>query len=721
MTALSLSRRSFVATLSAGGGLAIGFADGAQAAVTGVALASPEKSPPGEINAWVVVDPDDTVTIRLPHAEIGQGAATALPMIVAEELGCDWNKVKVEYASGTRNQRENGIYGNMATVGSRGTRGSLPSLQKAGANARARLVAAAAKRWNVVAAECDVADSKVIHGATGRTLTFGALAADAVKVKLTEEPRVKAPAEFKVIGQPYARLDTPLKVDGSALFAMDAKVPGMVVATVAMCPVPGGKLKSVDANAVMGRKGVIAVVPMADAVAVAADGYWLAKQALDALPIEWDFGADAGTDTAQFKKLYRDTLKGDGVTAEEKGKMTEAFATSKKTLEAVYEVPFLSHAAMEPLNATVHLQDDRLDCWVGTQNPMTALGLAAAASGLPQDKIFIHNHFVGGGFGRKSMNDELAHAIAVAKVVKRPVKLIWSREQDIQHDRFRPQAAISFKAALGADGMPVGLEIKTAVGSLLRSLGRDKVEKGVEPMAVEGLVDNPYSIPHQRVGCVLKNTHIPVSFWRSVGASQNAFAIESFIDELAYAAGKDPAQFRRSLITRPDFLGVLDMLIEKSDWGKPLPKGKGRGIAIHECYGSIVGQTAEVSVSDLGEVKVERIVAVVDCGHVVNPKIVESQIQGGAIWGLSAALFSEITVKDGRVAQANFNDFRIAGLSETPEIEVHFALSGGEKWGGIGEPGSAPTAPAICNAIFAATGRRIRSLPVRNLAAPRQA
>jgi isoquinoline 1-oxidoreductase beta subunit len=370
---------------------------------------------------------------------------------------------------------------------------------------------------------------------------------------------------------------------------------------------------------------------------------------------------------------------------------------------------------MEPLNATAHVQADRVDVWLGTQNAEAALKRAAAVAGVRPEQVYVHNAFSGGGFGRRSWNDEMVHAVTVSKAVGKPVKVIWAREEDMRHDRYRPQAAIRFKTALGADGMPVAWQIRTAVGSILRSLGMSKVENGIEPMAVEGLANNPYKVANQTIDCVLKNTHVPVMFWRSVGSSQNAFAMESYVDELAYAAGQDPYKFRRALLVdRPDFLHVLDTLAEKGDWGKPLAAGKGRGIAIHESYNTIVGEIAEVAVSPKGEVKVERVVVAVDSGHVVNPRTVEMQMEGGVIYGLTAALYGEISIKDGRVEQANFDGYQMVRMADAPRIEVHLALTGGKKWGGIGEPGTAPIAPAVCNAIFAATGKRIRSLPIKN-------
>jgi isoquinoline 1-oxidoreductase subunit beta len=384
-----------------------------------------------------------------------------------------------------------------------------------------------------------------------------------------------------------------------------------------------------------------------------------------------------------------------------------------KTLDAVYEVPYLAHAAMEPMNATVHLQPDRLDVWIGTQSADRTLTAAAAVAGLKPERVYVHNTFVGGGFGRKSHNDEMIQAIQIAKAVNRPVKLIWTREDDIRHDRYRPQAAIRFKAALGTDGMPTALYIRTAVGSLLRSLGINKVENGIEPMAVEGLRNNPYDIANMRVECALKNTHIPVAFWRSVGASQNAFAIESFIDEIAAAAGQDPYKLRRMLLAgKADWLHVLDTVAEKSGWGKPIATGRARGVAIHECYGTIVAEVAEISLSPREGLRVHRITLAVDCGHVVNPLTLAEQMEGGAIFALTAALYGKITVKNGVPEQGNFDTYPMVRLAQAPKIDVHFALTGGKKWGGAGEPGAAPVAAAVCNAIFALTGKRIRSLPI---------
>ncbi len=715
----ALSRRQFVViAVSAGGGLAlgVGLPDALQALPMATQPWAADAQAPREISAWIVIDPDESITIRVPHSEMGQGAATALPMIVAEELECDWSKIKGEFASANRNQHENTVYGDMNTVGSRGVATSWQRLQQAGASARVRLVAAAAKKWNVAASECQAVNSTVVHKPSGRTLTYGKLVADAAKITLDAEPQIKSPAEFKLIGRPLARLDTPVKLNGSAKFGMDARLPGMVYAAVISCPVVGGKLVSVDESPIAGRRGIIKVVKLDDAVAVVADNFWRASQALNALKIQWDMGPAGTASSDQFRKMYRDLLDGPMADARKDGDAPAALAKGGKLIEAVYEAPHLAHAPMEPMNATVHLQKDRLDVWIGTQSALGTLRQAAASSGLKPEQVYVHNGYVGGGFGRRTKHDEMDHAIRVAKEIgDKPVKLVWTREQDIQRDRFRPQAAVRFKAMLGADGMPVAVESRVAVGSINFSASGVMPANGVENQAVDSIANSAYKIPNFYVGVVLKNTHIPVSFWRSVGGSQNCFFYESFIDELAHQAGKDPLAFRRAMVDRVDFLGVIDKLAEKSDWNKKLPAGRGRGMAVVENHGSVIGQVAEVTVDNAGKVRVDRMIAAVDCYHVVNPKIIEAQIESGIIFGMTAALYGEITIKDGAVVERNFDRYRMVKIDEAPVIEVYLTPSGGPKFGGIGECGTAPTAPAITNAIFAATGKRVRQLPLKNV------
>jgi isoquinoline 1-oxidoreductase beta subunit len=560
-----------------------------------------------------------------------------------------------------------------------------------------------------------VRDGMILHAASGRTLGFGALAADAARVTLTAEPAIRAPEQFRLVGTSQPRLDTRVKVNGAARFGIDTRLPGMLYGAVAACPVFGGTLLSADDAAIAGRRGIKAVVRLKDAVAVVADNFWRARQALADLPITWDEGAAANTNSAQFRAEYRAALDGPAANALTRGDVSGALAGTPKIVEALYEVPYLAHATMEPLNCTAHVQAGRVDVWIGTQFPDAALRAAAEVSGVAPENVYVHNCYLGGGFGRRAVNDELRQAVAVSKAVGAPVKLIWTREEDMQHDRYRPQAAIRFRAGLGADGTPVAWQARTAVGSIRRSLGWDPVSNGVESSAVEGLANTPYAFPNATVDCILKNTHVPVMFWRSVGSSQNAFAVESFIDEMAAAAGVDPLAMRRRLLAgRADFLHVLSVLEEKSGWGRPLPVGWGRGIAIHESFGTIVGEVVEASVSGRGDVRVHRVVAAVDCGHVVNPATVERQIESAVIYGLTAALSGEITIAKGRVQQANFDTYEMVRMADAPRIETYLALSGGNKWGGIGEPGTPPIAPALANAIYDATGTRIRALPIKH-------
>src|SRR5438270_2553229 len=565
-----LSRRKFIITgLSAAGGLALGFA------FPGLANARPltgspwsnDAIAPNEISAWIVIDPDETITIRIPHAEMGQGAATSNPMLVAEELECDWAKIKGEFASPNRNVRENNVYRDQNTVGSRGVATSWQYLQQAGASARARLIQAAANRWNAPASECVAENGAVIHKASNRRFTYGQVAADAAKIKLDKEPAIKTPDQFKLIGKPLPRLDTPVKVNGEAKFGIDTKVQNMAYAAIMSCPVPGGTVASVDESGLSGKRGIVKVVKLKDAVAVVADNTWRAMEGLNALKISWNYGQGENLDSAQMKQMYSDTLTEPMVQARGDGDAVGALANAPKVIESVYEVPHLAHAPMEPLNATAWVQPNRVDVWMGTQSALSTLQQAAQASGLKPEQIYVHNAFIGGGFGRRSKNDEMEQAIAVSRDVGRPVKLTWSREQDIRGDRYRPQAAAKFRAALGPDGAPVAVEAKVAVGSINRSMGRP-VDNGIEGQAIDGIVNSPYKIPNFYVGGVMKNTHLPVSFWSSVGGSQNCFFYESFIDELAHAAGKVPYEFRRAMVDRKDFVGVLEMLKEKSKIGR---------------------------------------------------------------------------------------------------------------------------------------------------------
>jgi isoquinoline 1-oxidoreductase beta subunit len=713
MTHTTLSRRQFVTTaVTAAGGFAlgVGFGTSADAASLSVRPWNDDATGlSGEVNAWVVIQPDDTVIIRYGRAEMGQGSFTTLPQILAEELECDWAFVKPEYASANRNFRENKVYGSLSTGGSRAVREQGELVQQAGASARERLIAAAAKRWSVPNSECEAAMSKITHKPTGRKFRFGELAVEAAAIKLDKEPALKRPDQYKFIGRRLARLDVPLKINGSAKYGIDLEVPGMVRAAIIKCPVFGGTVKSVDEGAIASRRGVLQVVKLKDAVAVVADRYFRAQSALNALKIEWEVGPSGTTNSTQFRKDYVDTLSQKGAEARHDGNVDAAMATAAKVVEATYDVPIIAHAPMEPLNAIAHVQADRVDVWVGTQNADAALTFAAQASGQKPENIYIHNTFSGGGFGRRLGPDEVAQAVAVSKAVGKPVKLVWTREEEIRQGRYRTQAAIRFKAGFAADGTPIALDMRNSAGSANPAAVKD----GLDAQTMQGLINTAYKLPNFRITSILKNTHVPLGPWRAPGHSQNTFFMESFIDEMAYAAGKDPVAFRRELLAhRPDFQQVIDLLVEKGDWGKPMPKGKGRGVAVHESYDSIVGMIAEVAVTN-GQVKVERVVIACDCGTVVNPRGVETQLEGGMIYGLSAALFGEITVKDGRVVEGNFDTYPVVRLKDAPKTEVYISPTPGKRWGGIGEPGATMIQPAVTNAIFAATGRRLRSLPIR--------
>jgi isoquinoline 1-oxidoreductase subunit beta len=718
--ASTLSRRHFILTAAtAAGGFMIGIGTAPGRAYAATVPAQPWNDDnayaANEIDAWIAIDPDDSVLIRYQRSEMGQGSMTALPMMITEELQCDWSKVRIEYASPNRNLRENKVYGqSMRSAGSQTVRGSQKLVQQVGASARERLITAAAARWNVPISECSAAQSVVTHNPSGRTLRYGELAADAAKIKLAAEPAIKTPAQFTFIPRPLPRVDVVHKTDGSAKFGIDAQIPGMIFAAITACPVPGGKLKIVDESVLAGAPGIVQVVKLDNAVAVVAtDTYWRAKRALSRLQPEWDVGAAGSVDSEQLSQEYRAALNGPMLTARNDGDVDKAMSSAAKTLEAIYETPYLSHSPMEPMNATVNLQPDRLDVWVGTQAADEALEAAAKASGLNPEQVYIHNGFVGGGFGRRDANDEVKQAIAIAKAVNRPVKLVWTREEDTRQDKFRPHAVAAFKAAVGADGMPTAWSMRVVTSSIFASIGRSFPATKVEPQAVAGLANNGYDVPSTRVEAVIKNTHLPVWFWRAPGVNQHIFALESFLDEIASASGLDPYQVRRKLLAgKPDWLKVLDAAAEKGDWGKPLPKGSGRGIAICQDDDSLCAQVAEVTVKPDGQVKVDRVTVALDTRYMVNPLTIAEQAEGSVIFGLSAALYGKITIKDGAAVQGNFDTYRMVRLAEAPKIDVHLMPSGGKVWGGAGEAATPPIAGAVANAIFAATGKRIRTLPI---------
>jgi isoquinoline 1-oxidoreductase subunit beta len=714
----TVNRREFILTaLSAAGGLMIGIGTARGSADAAAISAQPwtdNEYAPHEIDAWIAIDPDDSILIRYQRSEMGQGSMTALPMMITEELQCDWSKVRIEYASANRSVREKRVYGDMFSHGSMSVRQSQKLMQQVGASARERLIAAAAARWHVPASECTAAQSVVTHRPSGRTLRYGELAAEAAKVKLAKEPAIKTPAQFTFLPRPMPRVDLVHKTDGSAKFGIDAQVPGMVFASISACPVRGGKLKSVDESVLAGLPGIVRVVKLEDAVAVVAtDSFWRAKRALSRLQPEWDVGAAGSVDSTQLSAQFRAALTDRMVVARNDGDVDKAMSGAGNTFEAIYETPYLSHSPMEPMNATVNLQPDRLDVWVGTQDAEVALGAAARVSGLKPEQVHIHNAFLGGGFGRRDANDDITQAIAIAKVVNRPVKLIWTREEDTRQDRFRPHAVVAFKAVTGSDGMPTAWSMRVVTSSIFKSVGIPFPANRAEPPAVDCLESNGYDVPNTRVEVLLKDTHLPVWFYRAPGGNQHVFALEGFLDEIAAASGIDPYLMRRKLLKgKPDWLKVLDTAAEKGDWGKPLPRGSGRGIAICTFTDSLCAQVAEVTVKPDGHLKVNRVTVALDTRHMVNPQTVAEQAEGSVIFGLTAALYGKITIKDGAAVQGNFDTYRMVRLADAPRIEVHLVPSGGDIWGGAGEPAVPPVAAAVANAIFAATGKRIRTLPI---------
>lgn len=707
----TITRRQFIKSgATAAGGMMLSFH------IPAVGKAVPYKpweTETPEINAWLVIDPDDTITIRVAQSEMGEGVFTSMPMIVAEELEADWRNVRAEYASVNRSIREDRVYQRMATGGSGAVRRSREYLQQAGAEAREKLIKAAAEKWRVDPTECYADYGRVYHKASDRSINYGAIAADASKLSVSNV-KIKTPEDFNLLGVSKNRLDVPAKVDGSAQFGMDVRVPGMVYAAVVHCPVLGGTVRGFRFNAIRNKPGVLKAVKLENGVAVVAETWWQAKTASEELPIEWNIGEAGRASSEQFKNEFMNALKDDGVVVASDGDAEITMDKADNAIESDYVVPYLAHACMEPLNCTAQIQEDRVDVWTGTQNPESALAAAADVSGVAPEKVYVHNCFLGGGFGRRSNPDYIREAVTIAKDVGKPVQMIWSREEDMRQGRYRPMAAMRFKAGFDLDKNLIAYTNHSVAHSILSELRPDSVADGVDRTSVEGLQNMPYKVANKQITHTIKNTHMTTWFWRSVGSSQNAFALECFVDEMAAAAEKDPLQFRRELLSdHPEMLNVLDKLATKSNWGRSMPKGSAQGLAIHESFGSIVGQVAEVTVTTDGDLKVDRVISVVDCGNLVNPQTAKMQIESGIIYGLTAALYGKLTVEEGRIQETNFDTYQMVGMDETPVMETHFALAGGDKWGGLGEPGLPPTAPAVCNALYRVTGRRIRSLPVK--------
>jgi isoquinoline 1-oxidoreductase beta subunit len=687
-----LNRRSFLKTAAASG-LLLGFhLPGSGTARTAAADA--------RLNAWIHIAPDETVTLFIHKAEMGQGTVTSLAMLLAEELECDWARIHTEFPGIDR-----AFGGNQGVVGSASIRTSWEPLRRAGASARQMLVQAAAQQWGTDAAQCRAQNSAVVNGATGAKLSYGALADAASRLPPPATVALKDPAQFTIIGKPRKRLDTPEKVNGRAQFGIDVRLPGMLFAVVARCPVFGGKVASFDAARAKTFPGVKRVVQISSGVAVVADNTWNAAQARNALRIQWDEGANANQSSAAITRLFAEQARQPGAVAHKEGDAAGVLASASRKLEAVYQAPYLAHAAMEPLNATADVRSDSCEVWASTQGQTAAHQVAMQVTGLPPGQVKIHICYMGGGFGRRARADYIGEAVEVSKAVGAPVQLTWMREDDMQQDWYRPASYTRFEAALDADGWPAALHgrvICAPFGGL-----RD----GVSRTGVEGIADLAYAIPNVLVDYDAADVGIPVSYWRSVGYSQNTFFAESFVDEMAAAAGKDPLEFRRRLLDHsPRLLAALNLAAEKAGWGTPLPAGRGRGIAVVNNIGSFTVQVAEVSAPQ-GKLRVHKVVCAVDCGHVVNPSGVEQQIQSGIAYGLSAALKGEITIEKGRVQQDNFHNYDVLRMDEMPQVEVHIVPSTAAP-GGIGEAAVPPIAAAVANALYAATGKRVRKLPL---------
>ncbi|MFY9530550.1 MAG: molybdopterin cofactor-binding domain-containing protein [Candidatus Acidiferrales bacterium] len=705
-----VNRRDFLKTGAAGAaGLVIGFYLPGRFET----LAAPAPAGPFAPNAWIRVGTDDFVTLIIDKSEMGQGVVTSLSMLAAEELECDWKKIRTEFAPADK-AYINPIFGLQGTGGSSTIRGSWTPLLKAGATAREMLIEAAAQKWGVDKSACRAENGAVINTATKARLSYGGLAEAAAALPAPKDVPIKDPKQFRVVGKATKRLDTPEKVDGRTQFGIDVREPGMVFAVVARCPVFGGKVSSFDATKAKAVPGVKNVLQISGGVAVVADNTWSAMQGRRALDIKWDEGPNASLNSAGISKLFAERAAQPGAVARKEGDAAVGLAGAAKKVEAVYETPFLAHATMEPMNCTAHVRADGCDVWAPTQFQTFAQNAAAKITGLSPEAVRIHTTYLGGGFGRRSEQDFLADAVEISKAAGAPVQVTWSREDDMQHDFYRPASYSRFTAGLDADGWPVAWTNRIACSSIFSRVFPNFVKDGVDSTSVEGANDIPYAIPNILVDYQLTETGVPVGFWRSVGHSQNGFFTESFLDELAAAGGKDPYELRHRLLQKaPRHLAVLELAANKAGWGTPLPAGKFRGIAMMSSFGSYVAEVAEVSVNrSEGTVRVHRVVCALDCGRVVNPDTIAGQMEGAIVYGLTAALKGAITIDHGRVQQRNFSDYDMLRIDEMPSVEVHIVPSNNPPTG-VGEPGTPPIAPAVCNAIFAATGKRIRRLPIR--------
>jgi isoquinoline 1-oxidoreductase beta subunit len=723
---INVSRREFlIRSGAAGAGFALGLSVPMLGRTAIAAEGSAAEAEVPEINAWVVIKPDDTVIVRIARSEMGQGTLTGLAQLVAEELECDWSKVTTEYPTPGQNLARGGVWGSFSTGGSRGIRDSHLYVRKGGAVARQMLIEAAADAWGVPMEECRVENSVITHAPTGRTTSYGKVAKAASALFPPEQVELKDPKDWRLIGQPVKRLDTVDKLNGKQVFGADLQLPGMLNAAIKACPVFTGKLESFDGSQVREMPGVRAVVPVeGNAVAVVAETWWQAKTALDALPVTWDKGPHASLSSADVEKLLDEGLTSDErvFVGNANGDVDQGLTGAAKTIEAVYAYPYQNHATMEPMNATAVWTEERCEVWCPTQNGEAALEAAAEAAGLPIKQCEVYKIHLGGGFGRRgAFHDFVTQAVAIAKQMPgTPVKLLWTREEDMAHGHYHPITKCRLVGGLDEHGGLTSLHVRISGQSILASVRPQWMkESGADPVTFQGLHAEgdhaiSYSVPHLLVEHAMRNPPVPPGFWRGVNINQNAIYMECFMDELAHAAGKDPLEFRRKLMAdHPKSLAVLEAVADRSGWGKPAGEGIHRGLAVVKTFGSYVAACAEVSV-DQGKVRVHRIVAATDPGYAVNPQQIEAQVEGSFVYGLSALLYGECTVEDGAVVQSNFHDYPSMLLEEMPEVETIVMPSGGF-WGGIGEPTIAVAAPAVLNAIFAATGKRIRSVPLKNI------
>jgi isoquinoline 1-oxidoreductase beta subunit len=668
-------------------------------------------------NAFIRIAPSGQVTFVMPRVEMGQGTYTSISMLIAEELEISLADVRLEHAPADDVLYRDPVIGSQITGASASIRGAWLPLRQAGATCRSLLVNAAAQSWKVEPSTCKAADGAVTHPPTGRKMTYGELAGMAASLPLPQNVTLKDPRDFKLIGTPVKRLDSPDKVDGRAVFGIDVVVPGMRIATVAACPVVGGKLRGVDDRRARQIKGVHQVVRIDNAVAVVADDMWAAKRGLSALMLDWDEGENAGFSNATLIARMEQAAASDGVIAQKIGDVPAALRGDGKHIEARYELPFLAHATMEPMNCTVHVTPDSCDVWVGTQAPARAQETAAAITGLPKEKVKVHIQYLGGGFGRRLEIDYVTQSVSFARQVQGAVKFIWTREEDIQHGIPRTVYLNRLEAVLDAHGMPLAWTHKITGAAVMARYLPSTFKNGIDPDAVNGAINLLYAIPNVRVDYVRFETPMPIGKWRGVGPTHNVFVVESFMDELADAADKDPYEYRRTLLAnQPRAKAVLELAAQQAGWHQPLEAGRagarvGRGISVQFAFASYLSHVAEVEVDENGEVRIRRVICAVDCGHVVNPDTVRAQIESGVIFGCSAVLWGKITFKNGRIEQGNFNDYRVMRINEAPLIEVHIVNSA-EAPGGIGEAATSALFPAVGNAVAAATGKRIRKLPI---------